>query len=86
MPLPLQTMKGRNEQIRNITIKLGYANSKIYKSSAAYEARGRAAVPCLVLALPATCPCSSPRAAFTCCALRIVPPWNFQTMGFPSLW
>jgi hypothetical protein len=30
-----QTMKGRNEQIRNITIKLGYANAKIYKSSEA---------------------------------------------------
>ena len=32
---PLQTIKYKAEKVRNITIKLGYANAKIFKSSAA---------------------------------------------------
>lgn len=31
----VQTIKYKAEKVRNITIKLGYANAKIYKSSAA---------------------------------------------------
>jgi translation initiation factor 2 subunit 3 len=39
----VKTIRFKNELVRNITIKLGYANAKIYKSDRApytYEAQG----------------------------------------------
>ncbi len=39
----VKTVRFKNELVRNITIKLGYANAKIYRSAEApfkYEARG----------------------------------------------
>ena len=37
----MKTIRFKNELIRNITIKLGYANAKIYKSEGDLEVPGR---------------------------------------------
>jgi len=40
---PVQTVRFKSELVRNITIKLGYANAKIYRSDEvphSYESRG----------------------------------------------
>ena len=47
----VQTVRFKNELERNITIKLGYANAKIYKAK---DARVPRSSPAILCCLPAT--------------------------------